>query len=79
MTIRSCAGHIATTVTAKFNIDPQRMLWVEHYPPREYGQPEKHIIPERFEAVDFTWYENKALKPRWRPLHPPILDVIKAL
>jgi hypothetical protein len=38
---------------------------------------DQNIIPERFEAVDFEWQEGKALYPRWRPLKPPLLDVLK--
>jgi len=79
MTIRSCAGHIATKVTQKFNIDPMRMLWIEYYPFITYGANAEHTIPEQYVAVDFAWYKNKAINPRWRQLKPPILDIIKDL
>lgn len=79
VTVRSCAGHIATMVTAQFNIDPQRMLWVEYYPVSEYGKVKRRVISERFDSVDFTWYENRALEPKWRPLKPPMLDIVKSL
>ena len=79
MTIRSCAGHIATKVTQEFNIDPDRMLWIEFYPMVRYGQQGEHLIPEQYVAVDFMWYKDKAINPRWRQLKPPILDIIKSL
>jgi hypothetical protein len=79
MTVRSCAGHIATKVTQEFNIDPDRMVWVEFYPKVTYGAQEERTIPEQFVAVDFMWYKDKAINPRWRLLKPPILDIIKAL
>lgn len=78
LSIRSCAGHIATVVTHQFNIDPHRMMWVEHYPATEYGVENVHIIPERFDLVEFTWHEGRAVNPRWRALKPPLLDSIKA-
>ena len=79
MSIRSCAGHIATNVTREFKIDPHRMLYVEFYPEVTYGSNAQHNIPEQYIAVDFTWYEEKALNPKWRQLKPPLLDIVKSL
>jgi len=79
MSVRSCAGHIATVVTDKFNISPQRMMWLEHYPATEYGVKNVHIIPERFDLVEFTWHEGRAVNPKWRSLKPPIFDTVKQL
>jgi len=79
MSIRSCAGHIATNVTREFKIDPHRMLYVEFYPEVTYGSNAQHTIPEQYVAVDFTWYEEKALNPKWRQLKPPLLDIVKSL
>jgi hypothetical protein len=79
MSIRSCAGHIATKVTQEFNIDPDRMVWIEFYPRITYGTHEERTIPEQYVAVDFMWYKEKAINPRWRQLKPPIFDIIKSL
>lgn len=79
MTVRSCTSHIATCVTRDFRIDPSRMLWVEYYPRTHYGQQGERTIAERLEAVEFDWMEDKAIKPRWRPLKPPLLEAIKEL
>ncbi|MCF8110485.1 MAG: hypothetical protein K9J85_03245 [Desulfobacteraceae bacterium] len=79
MSVRSCSGHIATCVTRDFDIDPQRMLYVEYYPRVLYGKQNEHEIPEQYVAVDFTWNEGRALQPRWRPLKPPVLDIVKSL
>ena len=79
MTIRSCTSHIATCVTNDFNIDPSRMLWIEYYPQTTYGQQGERVIPERLEAVEFEWLEDKAIKPTWRPLKPPLLEAVKHL
>lgn len=79
MSVRSCAGHIATKVTREFDIDPHRMLYVEHYPPVRYGMKNEYEIPEQFVAVDFTWNQGRAVYPRWRHLQPPLLDVVRDL
>jgi hypothetical protein len=79
MSVRSCAGHIATKVTQEFNIDPDRMVWIEFYPSITYGALGEKTIPEQLVAVDFMWYKEKAINPRWRQLKPPILDIIKSL
>ncbi|MBS3759542.1 MAG: hypothetical protein KGY61_12875 [Desulfobacterales bacterium] len=79
MSVRSCAGHIVTSVVRDFNIDPHRMVYVEYYPEVNYGANAQHTIPEQYVAVDFTWYEEKALNPKWRQLKPPLLDIVKSL
>ncbi len=79
MSVRSCAGHIATTVTAEFNLDHHRTLFVEYYPPTAYGDHSQHHIAERYDAVDFTWIENRAIQPRWRTLKPPLLDLVESI
>lgn len=79
MSARSCSSHVATSVAKEFNIDPHRMLWVEYYPSTRYGINDEHVIPERFEAVEFNWHGDKALSPKWRELKPPLLDQIRKL
>ncbi|MCP4687476.1 MAG: hypothetical protein GY859_05455 [Desulfobacterales bacterium] len=79
MSVRSCAGHVATNVTRAFDIDPNRMIWIEHYPRVAYGVKKEHVIPERYEVVDFTWRDGKALEPKWKTLQPPMLDIILAV
>ena len=79
VSIRSCAGHIATLVTLQFEIDPRRMLWVEYYAASEYGIGKVHTIPERFDAVEFNWHDGRAIEPRWRPVSPMMLDTLKEM
>lgn len=79
LSVRSCAGHIATMVTKQFRIDPHRMIWIEFYPASEYGIKNVHVIPERYEVVEFVWHDGRAIKPRWRPLRQPLLSQIKSL
>ncbi len=79
VSIRSCAGHIATLVTKQFDINHGRMLWIEHFPTSIYGAKKTHTIPERFDIVEFVWHEGRALHPRWRQVNPPMLQTIKKL
>jgi len=79
ISIKSCSGHIATKVIREFNIDPSRMLYVEYYPEVIYGEEKEKMIPERYDAIEFSWHEDKAIKPKWRTLKPPLVDLIKRL
>lgn len=79
VSIRSCAGHIATQVTRQFRINPERMLYVEYHPKKSYGRPRVRTIPERYEAVDFKWYNEKAFAINWRALDPRLRDQVEAL
>ena len=79
MPVRSCNSHVATIVAKKFNINPHRMLFVEYYPEKTYGTDSSHVIPEKFDAVEFAWHEGNAIQPSWRPIEPPLLDMIRVL
>jgi hypothetical protein len=79
MSVRSCCGHIATCITAEFNIKPHRMMFIEYYPQTVYGEKREHTIEEKYDAVEFNWLQEKAIEPKWRTLRSPLLDVIKAL
>jgi hypothetical protein len=79
MSVRSCVSHIATSVAKAFEIDPQRMLFLEYYPQATYGRKNEKHIPERYDAVDFQWHEDKALHPKWRTVKPPLLDILRML
>jgi hypothetical protein len=79
MSVRSCCGHIATSVAREFSIKPDRMIFIEYYPRRIYGEQQNHEIEEKYDVVDFNWYEDKAIQPKWRTLKPPLLDVVLAL
>ena len=78
-TIRNYGGHIATSVAHDFNLDPQRVLWIEYYPAIRYGVKGEKVIPERYDTVSFTWQRGKALHPQWRALKPPMLDSVRVL
>ena len=78
MTVRSCCSHIATMVVKTHGISPNRMQFVEHYPPVAYGEGRKRQIPRKFDAVEFVWEKDLALHPNWRALENPLLDILAA-
>jgi hypothetical protein len=77
MSVRSCISHIATRVVQQFDLEPQRVLFVEYYPETLYGQKAEKRIPERFDAVEFNWHGDKAMHAKWRSLKAPVLDLVK--
>ena len=79
MSVRSCCGHIATGVARDFNIKPDRMMFIEYYPRSVYGEQRDQVIDEKYDLVDFNWRGEQAIQPKWRPLKPPMLDVVKEL
>ena len=79
MSVRSCAGHIATMVVERFEIDPHRMIYVEYYPPSTYGDANQFTIAAKYETVDFIWHGRMALHPKWRPLTSPLDQVVAEL
>jgi len=64
MSVTNAAEVIATEVVSRYNLDPMRLLFVEHYPesqrPKPYG--------ESFDLVTFTWDGSTARNPDWRNL-----------
>ena len=79
MSVRSCSGHIATSIARQFKIKPQQMLFIEYYPQTVYGQQREHTISEKYDLVEFNWHQDKAIEPKWRTLEPPLLDMILEL
>ncbi|MGD9330090.1 MAG: hypothetical protein PVJ53_02195 [Desulfobacterales bacterium] len=79
VSVRSAAGHIATVVSRKFNIAPQRMQFVEYTPRESYGRQNEYVIAASFDAVEFTWQDGLALFPRIGPLDASLLPLIVPL
>lgn len=79
VSVRSAAGHIATVVSRKFNIDPQRMQFVEYTPAETYGKKNEYVIAATYDAVEFTWQDGLALFPRMELLDASVLNLIVPL
>ena len=79
VSVRALSGHIATSVVEEFNLVPHRLLWIEYYPESTYGKDNEHVIAERYDAVEFSWDQRRAISPRWETLKPPVLDMVKEI
>jgi hypothetical protein len=79
VSVRACISHVATTIVHRFKIDHNRMVLVEYYPRETYGRQSEKVIPEKYDVVDLKWHGDKALFPNWRPLKPPLLDIVRTL
>ncbi len=79
LSVRSCTSHIATCVVRDFDLDPQRMVYVEYQPETTYGEKDQRRIAAKFDIVDFEWHDRKAMHPKWRQLTPPLRDTVKEL
>lgn len=79
ISVKGWAGPLASYIVKDFDINYQRMMWIEYYPAAQYGQRKIKHIKEKFEVTEFTWAEGRAVQPRWRPLKPPLLDTIREL
>ena len=76
--ITNMAEHLATQVCREFNIDPEQLLWIEHYTGLVDGPDER--IPESFDLVSFdlSFTEDgqqcyRFTEPHWR--HMPLAEV----
>lgn len=77
VSVRSAAGHIATVVSRKFNIDPPRMQFVEYTPSETYGKNKEYLIAAAYDAVEFTWQDGLALFPRMKPLDKALIATLQ--
>ncbi len=59
--ITNAAEQIVAEVCRKFNIDPEKLIWVEYYPP-------KKSTASRCELVQFNWDGQYFSRPRWASL-----------
>ncbi|MFO8048428.1 MAG: hypothetical protein R6U29_05275 [Desulfosudaceae bacterium] len=79
ITVRGWAGPLAGFIAKKFDLNRRRLVWIEYYPPVDYGQKKAKHIPETFDVVDFSWKGETAVMPRWRPLQEPLLGITREL
>jgi hypothetical protein len=79
VSVRASISHVATTIVHRFKLDPVRMVLIEYYPRETYGMRAEKIIPAKFDRVDLKWHGDKALFPSWRPVKPPLLELVRTL
>ena len=75
--ITNMAEHVATRVCHQFKINPDHLVWIEHYPQRGY----RGDIPESWDIVQFEQIRHQdgtfRLKhPKWSPFTEKALAVL---
>lgn len=61
--ITNCAEGLANLVVRDFALDPDLLLWIEHYPYYRQEDPKAE-----FSRVQFAWSGCQATKARWSPI-----------
>lgn len=57
------------TIVAEFQLDPQKLVWIEHYSP-SFKKP----TSADFSQVTIDWRDGVAVNPRWIELTPAMAD-----
>lgn len=80
MSITNAAEEVAAAVCRDFGLEPERLVWIEHYPERLTGDNYGHRTePASFDAVTFTWDGQQFSDPQWRRLAPEELAFLTGL
>ncbi|MVM42266.1 hypothetical protein GO730_38870 [Spirosoma sp. HMF3257] len=68
MSVTNAAEVIATEIVNRYGLDPDRMLFIEHYSDEQRTKP----YGESYDLVTFTWDGLRAHNPEWR--HLPLAE-----
>ena len=75
--VTNACEFIATEVVKRYDVDPERMLFIEHYPAAQ-----RPTYGESFDLVTFRWDGKRFWNPDWRHLPPhevyTILNAVKS-
>ena len=80
--ITNMAEHLATRVCYHFSLDPEAMIWIEHYPERGHEYLHRPIA-ESWDLVNFdrgveTDGTTRFLHPKWKHLEFETVEALKA-
>ena len=74
--VTNFAEQLATLVCQEFEIAPEHLIWIEHYPERD-GVSRKYA--ENYDLVSFNLNGNGVFsKPRWTGISPIVVDAFRA-
>ncbi|MGB3298592.1 MAG: hypothetical protein WBA76_10015 [Phormidesmis sp.] len=59
MSVTNAAGALAMQVCQYYEIEPQKLIWIEHY-------PEEPTHEETFDRVTFSFDSGRLADPQWR-------------
>jgi hypothetical protein len=63
--VTNAAEEIATQIVEQFNIDPERLIWVEHYPRKDTRAKPGTALGEEYDFVVFEWDGDHFRNPDW--------------
>jgi hypothetical protein len=66
--VTNAAEHIALTIMRRFNLDPEQLTLIEHYPPDSLSRMTRG--EETYDLVKLVWLGEKYASPKWMPLTP---------
>ena len=66
---------LATQIVQEFNLDPDRLIWIEH-DPTGTGALDSHNLDTELSQVLFHWEGGKASNPQWYNLSPKIIKTL---
>jgi len=84
--VTSCIGKITGIVAKQYELNPEKIIWIEHHLPNERYRFRNHWGEETFDLVELRYdstlkllinkkQDNKVLQtpfkdPKWKPLTP---------
>jgi hypothetical protein len=63
--VTNVASELATQVIQHFTIDPERLVWVEHYPREDTRAEAGKAVGEEYDLVMFEWNGEQFQYPAW--------------
>ena len=73
--ITNMAAHLATQVCKDFGIQPDTLIWIEHYPAQDIGA---RTIPSVYAIVQFNVDRHGVFRsPRWAYITPETFEAFK--
>ena len=72
--ITNTAAALATSVAIEFDIEPERLVWIEHYPARPDADHD-----ETYDLVTFTWDGLRFSEPQWKHLGKEKAELIAGI
>ena len=69
--VTSCIDKLANEIIDKFGIEPDQMMFIEHYPDRKSNL---EFFRETFDLVQFDWDGSKFMNPNWKRIKREDID-----
>ncbi len=74
--ITEVAEVLATQVAEQYSLDPEQIVWIEHYPEAQRPEFGGELPGGTFDLVEFTWEDSQAQRAVWSPLTREEVEVM---